>query len=126
MAVVGGETKSLFGRVVELAGWWPFLTAGVGLGAMSALQAFSGADMPAWTDMPMGLYHTVRDLALNTTLGPNIDPKWADAGFAGIGLFTMATRRVMSFLFSIGGFLALLVIGWYLLKEFGGAAAVPA
>ncbi len=123
MTVIGGATKSLFGRLAELAGWWPFLTALVGLGSLSALEAFSGADMPAWTDMPMGLYHTVRDMTLNMTLGPDVDPKWADAGFAGVGLFTMASRRAVGFLFSIGGFIALLVIGWFLLKEFGGVPA---
>jgi hypothetical protein len=119
MAVIGGATKSLVGRLAELGGWWPFLAALVAAGGFSAMTQMTGMETPGWAAMPMNLYHGMRDMTVSTTLGPNVDPKLADIAFAGIGIFSMAVRKVTGFAFSIGGFVAFAGIAWFLLKQFG-------
>jgi hypothetical protein len=123
MAVIGGATKSLLGRVAELGGWWPFLAALVAAGGLSAWVQMSGAAAPEWAGLPLKLYHGMRDMTVSTTLGPNVDPKLADMAFAGVGIFSMAVRKVTGFAFSIGGFVAFAGIAWFLLKQFGHVPA---
>jgi len=119
MAVFGGETRSLTGRVAELAVWWPFLAALLAAGGTGAISQMAGAQLPDWLAMPIGLYDGIRDWLIAAVIGPSVDPKMADLAVAGIPLVTMLSRRVLGFALSVGTFLVLAAGAWLFFKNFG-------
>ena len=53
--VMGGNTKSLSARLIEIVGWWPALLALVVAGGASLLDANHVLDMPDWMGAPMDI-----------------------------------------------------------------------
>lgn len=116
-AVIGGETRSVPGRVMEVAGWFPALLLLLAAGAASFLQANHVMAMPAWMNMPLDLYHAFRDRAIQASLGKTVPETYADLAVGGVSLFTMASRKVLGFSFSIGGFIVFAIIAWFALSK---------
>lgn len=117
--VVGGNTKTLPARIAEIAGWFPALTALVAAGGASMLGSSHIVQFPAWAQTALNVYHGIRDQLMQTALGKMIDPKFADGAVIGVALATMLSRKILGFVFSIGGFLVLAVAAWFVLRKFG-------
>ena len=115
--VVGGKTKSLPGRIVEIIGWWPALAALVVAGGASFLDANHMMQMPDWAGTPMNIYRSLRDQIIQTSLGKTVAPNLADLAVGGVGLVTMISRKILGFVFSIGGFIVLALIAWFILGK---------
>ena len=116
--VVGGNTKTLHARVAEIAAWFPALAVLVAAGGTSMLSSSHMVAFPAWAQTGLDLYHGIRDQLMQTALGKVIDPKYADAAIMGVAALTMLSRKILGFMFSIGGFLLLAVVAWILLRKF--------
>lgn len=116
--VVGGKTKTLHARIVEVAAWFPALAALVAAGGTSMLGSSHIVAFPAWAQTAIDFYHGIRDQLMQTVLGKVIDPKYADGAIMGVALVTMLSRKILGFVFSIGGFLMLAVVAWILLRKF--------
>ena len=116
--VVGGKTKTIVARIDEVAAWFPILMALVAAGGASMLSSNHMVELPSWLQSGLDLYHGVRDQLMKSALGKAIPANYADAAIMGIGLFTMLSRKVLGFLFSVAGFIALAGIAWFLLNKF--------
>ncbi len=110
MPVLGGETKSIIGRVAEIVGWWPLLLALFVVGGASAVQS-SGVDTPNWLDAVLKVYQGWRDHALSAA-GIHLSPVMADVGVGGIALLGMLVRRTFSFLLTIASVVAVVAVAW--------------
>lgn len=122
MAVVGGGTKTVMGRMAEVTGWWPLMLALFGGGVASAFIQLTGIQIPGSVQAVLDLYHEARDWAMTTATGGLVNPKMADIAIAGIPLITMVSRRVLGFALSVGVFILLAAITWFVLKQFGHAS----
>ena len=116
--VVGGNTKTLHGRIAEVVAWFPALAALLAAGGTSMLATNNMVEAPGWLQVALNLYHGARDQLMQTSLGKSIPANYADAAIMGIALFTMLSRKVLGFVFSIGGFVVLAGIAWFLLSKF--------
>ena len=116
--VVGGKTKSIAARIAEIVEWFPALMALVAAGGASMLSSNHMVELPSWLQSGLEFYHGVRDQLMKSALGKVIPANYADAAIMGIGLFTMLSRKVLGFLFSIAGFIVLAGIVWFLLNKY--------
>ena len=116
--VIGGNTKTPHGRIAEIVAWFPSLIALVGAGGASMLVANHIVELPSWAQSALNFYHGIRDQLMQTALGKVIDAKYADGAVMGVAAITMLSRKILGFMFSIGGFLVLAVVAWFLLHKY--------
>ena len=116
--VVGGKTKSIFARVAEIAAWFPLLMVLTAAGGMSLVNNMHMVEMPGWAQSGLEFYDKLRDQLVKSAFDRTIRSNYADAAIMGLGLFTMLSRKVIGFVFSIGGFVILAGIAWFLLHKF--------
>jgi hypothetical protein len=118
--VVGGNTKSMGGRLAEVAGWFPALSALTIISGASFLDAnhMMPQGLPDWVHSGLDAYRGVRDQLMQTAIGKVVPTNFADVAMGGIGAVTMVSRRIFSFAFSIGGFVVLAIAAWFVLKKF--------
>jgi hypothetical protein len=118
--VVGGNTKSMGGRLAELAAWFPALSALTIVSGASFLDAnhMMPQGLPDWVHSGLEAYRGLRDQLMQTAIGKIVPANFADLAMGGIGMVTMISRRILSFAFSIGGFIVLLIAAWFVLKKF--------
>ena len=115
--VVGGKTKSLVGRAVEIVGWFPVLALLLTVGGASMMNDHHMVEFPDWIKSLLGIYDGARDKLMGLALDK--ETKFADAAVMGVSFLTMASRKILSFAFSIGGFVVLIGIAWLLLRNWG-------
>ena len=115
--VLGGRTKSMPMRMVEMAGWFPALALLLAAGGASFLQANDFMEMPKWMGLPLDIYRGFRDRAIDASLGRTVSANYADLAVGGVSLFTMISRKVIGFALSIGGFIVLVAIAWFILGK---------
>ena len=116
--VVGGKTTSIAARIAEVAAWFPVLLILTAAGGMSLVNNMHMVEMPGWMQAALELYDKLRDQMIRSTIGRTIHSNYADAAIMGLGLFTMLSRKVVGFLFSIAGFLVLAGVAWFLLHKY--------
>jgi len=116
--VVGGKTKSIVARIVEIAAWFPMLMALTAVGGMGLVNNMHMVEMPSWLQAALEVYDKLRDQLMKAAIGRTIPSNYADATVMGLGLFTMLSRRVIGFALSIAGFVALAGIAWFLLHKY--------
>ena len=116
--VVGGKTTSIVARIAEVAAWFPVLMVLTAVGGMSLVNNMHMVELPGWAQSGLELYDKLRDQVMHAALGKHVPSNYADAAIMGLGLFTMLSRKVLGFLFSIGGFIVLAGIAWFLLHKY--------
>ncbi|MFZ1990053.1 MAG: hypothetical protein WAW96_09820 [Alphaproteobacteria bacterium] len=116
--VVGGKTTSIVARIAEVAAWFPVLMVLTAAGGMSLVNNMHMVELPGWVQSGLEIYDKLRDQLIKITIGRTIHSNYADAAIMGLGLLTMLSRRVLGFLFSIGGFIVLAGVAWFLLHKY--------
>ncbi len=110
MPVLGGETKSIIGRVAEIVGWWPLLLALFVVGGASAVQS-SGVDTPTGS-MPSSRF-TKAGAIMRCRRPAYISARsWRTSASGGIALLGMLVRRTFSFLLTIASVVAVVAVAW--------------
>jgi hypothetical protein len=113
MAVIGGNTKSFRGRALEVGGWLPALCALAAIAGASFADAHHWIALPDWTKGFLDAYRGLRDQLLHNPLRKVVPTNQYDLAILGVVLATLALRKVVSFTFSIMGFVALAVLAWF-------------
>jgi hypothetical protein len=119
MGVMGGENKTLVGRLMELVGWWPFLMVLGAAGGASLMANMTSIHLPGAVMGALNAYRSLRDSMIGMVLGNNIDVGKVDMAITGIAGVTMVSRKMLGFVLSIGGFVVLAILAWFALKNFG-------
>ncbi|NWG45750.1 MAG: hypothetical protein HXY25_04275 [Alphaproteobacteria bacterium] len=98
-----GVAGRILGGLFELVSWIPFLLVLSALGAASLTEEM--VDYPDWI---LGSVNFYRDTIypLTDRFLDEPEPWIVDAGFVGLGLFSLAARALFPFLVSVVAFLA--------------------
>lgn len=111
--------RTIMSRASEIGAWFPFLGLLTLVGGASALEGADLMSLPSSLQPLLELYRGSRDWITEVTMGRTFENAMiADLAVAGVGAGSMAMRRVVSYVLSIGGFIALAVVAWFLLRTF--------